>query len=119
MSAARPMPVRCVCGWSGSLLSKVPCPACSRPYTERITEQRASVLRALHRGEQPVIWPVVRDWLLWARLIVPITERLPPRPEGARHIPGRRRLFALTEAGRSAIGIESGAAPRPQEARAM
>lgn len=105
MSTARPLPTRCMCGWSGSLASKTPCPACRRSAAHRITAIRGAALHALARGEQPVMWPIVRDWLLWAQLIVPLTARLAPQPDGSRHVRGKRRLFAITEAGRQAIGL--------------
>lgn len=116
MSVPRPQPVRCMCSWTGMLSGRAPCPSCRRDATHRITAIRGSVLHALHRGEQPVIWPIVRDWLLWARLIKPVTGRLLPNLASETHRRGLRRLFAITEAGCVAIGM-SGAKPQEASAR--
>jgi hypothetical protein len=116
-AALKPRTVRCMCGWAGLLGSKTPCPACRRAHTHRIDGARADTLEALQRGEQPVIWPIVREWLLWARLIVPISAKTSPSETRLRRPP--RRLFAITEAGRRAIGVaadQRGA--EPQEASA-
>jgi hypothetical protein len=103
MTAPRPKPARCMCGWAGELTAIAPCPSCGRDHTYRITESRSETLHALNRGEQPAIWPVSRRWLLQQRLIVPITPRMPPGP--SIHVPGKRQHFAITEAGRRAIGV--------------
>lgn len=93
------------------LVRRADCPQCQRDYTHRITGPREEALRALARGEQPVMWAITRNWLLWNGLIVPITEKIPPSP--VRHVRGKRRHYALTVLGQQAISTgpaESGTA---------
>jgi hypothetical protein len=109
MIAAKPKPARCMCGWSGMAVARASCPQCQRVYTFRITGIREDTLRAFHRGEQPVMWPITRDFLLWNGLLAPITEKMPPSP--LRHVKGKRRLFKLTMDGLRAIGEGDSTSP--------
>lgn len=106
-----------MCGWSGMLVSRALCPQCQRHHTFRITGPREEALRAFARGEQPVMWAITRNWLLWNGLIVPITGKMPPAP--GRHVRGKRRLFKLTALGEQAIGDSPAQAGTHNEAGSL
>src|SRR3954471_23817181 len=87
----------CACGWSGTLGPCAVCPGCERAYTQRITKERAEILHALARGEQPMIQPIIRIWLRRAGLIAASDAAPKPRVRKAARFKGQR--FALTAQG--------------------
>jgi len=91
-------PMRCVCGWAGSIGVTAPCPSCGS--RDRITPARERILVAIDRGEQPTIPGVTRQWFARLHLL----ELAAPRAAavGDKREP---RIFQLTAAGARAIGL--------------
>jgi hypothetical protein len=107
VTTAKIEPVRCACGWRGSLTMRARCPGCGAEHTHRVTKERRALLRAIGAREPGApaihIEPQMRIWLVEHRLLV-ATE--PPR--ATRHAPGRHRPppprgYRLTERGEMAI----------------
>ena len=117
MTAPKLAPVRCACGWRGTLASRTPCPACAEPYTSRLTADRIAMLRTIgaqHPHQRPVhIEPAMRMWLVAHRLVVAAGPKRPPS-DGRRNPPPRP--YQLTELGQIAIQEDDDvlAAERPE-----
>lgn len=100
-------PIRCACGWRGSLALRADCLGCGANYTHRVSKERLAVLRAIGAREPGAravrIEPQMRIWFVDHGMII-ATD--PPRP--AREAPGRQRAplprgYRLTERGEMAI----------------
>lgn len=92
-------PVICACGWAGELSRCAGCPACNRPFNDRVTAPRLAALRAISADPQAWVEPMMRIRLRELALIA--GSGPPPTPGHAGRVRGRRvrRPFTLTTSG--------------------
>lgn len=95
-------PALCVCGWTGTLLERSPCPACARPPSSRLDAERIAALRAVAADPAAPLNRSRAIRLIEIGALAPVGRRPAPN-EGGRHARPPRRQHALTELGRAGL----------------